>query len=123
MAGTIDRYQEEKRIGKATSASVKSALKSKIKETTKSKTGTAERTASSRAVFKNQRLQRITLQAPHYIFKQHFGFEGTKKNGVNMRLAKTNVINKVLDGTNILENLADALSNLRSEEVESLIRI
>jgi len=123
MAGFVDNYLEEKRIGKTASQSVKAVLKRSIENTTDSKTGNAVRTANSRAVYKFQRLQRITIQAPNYIFKQNFGFEGTKKNGVNMRLKKTNVISKVLDGTNIIENLADAISNLRAEEVEALINI
>lgn len=123
MAGFVDGYQEEKRIGKAASLAVKSAIKSAIRDTTKSQTGNALRNASSRAVYKNQRLQRITIQAPHYIFKQNFGFEGKKSNGVNMRLKATDVITNVLERTNIIEGLASQIANLRAEEVESIIRL
>lgn len=122
MTGVIDLLQKEKEVARKSTAAIKSSLRNAIESTTKSRTETARRSASSRAVFKNDRLQRVTIQAPHYIFKQNFGFEGTKKNNVNMRLKATGVIDIALENTNAMDYMATAISLIRSEQVESLIR-
>lgn len=118
MAGFFDL---EKRAGAEGAVLIKKALKESIKGNSKTKTGTAERTAGARAVYKNERLQRIVLKAEHYVFKQNYGFEGTKKNSVNMRLHATEVISKAVENTGVLEVLADSISNIRSEQVLSRI--
>lgn len=111
--------EKEKAVAQKATKAVRSALRNAISKTTERQTGTAENTVSSKAIFKKERLQRITISAQHYIFKQHFGFEGSKKNGVNMRLKATNVLNIALDNTNALEYLADSISDIRSEQVIS----
>ena len=121
MPSFVDLYFLEKDLANKTTSSLKNALKSSISSTTISRTGLALRTTGSRSVFKEERLQRITIRSPHYIFKQNFGFEGTKKNGVIMRLKATGVINMALEKSNVLETLADGISEIRLSQVTSII--
>lgn len=121
MASAIDLYNLEKQLGSKSAATLKSGLKNAINSTTGANTFAALNTANSRAVYKDQRLQRITIQAPHYIFKQNYGFEGSKSNGINMRLKETDVLSKALDTSNILNILADSIADIRLSQVTSLI--
>jgi hypothetical protein len=121
MPSFIDLYLLEKDLASRSTSNLKNALKSSISSTTISRTGLALRTAGSRSVFKEERLQRITIRAPHYIFKNNFGFEGTKKNGVVMRLKATGVINMALEKSNVLDTLADGISEIRLSQVTSKI--
>ena len=122
MAGAIDILSLEKELASKSTNAIKSSLKSIIRSTTHSRTGNALRVASAGSRFKNDRLQRITIKAPHYIFKQNYGFEGTKSNGINMRLQQTSVIEKALDQSNVLETLADTLSEIRLSQVAAIIQ-
>lgn len=121
MASAIDLYYLERQLANQGTTALKSAFKSAINSTTGAKTFTALNTANSRAVYKDQRLQRITIQAPHYIFKQNHGFEGTKSNGINMRLKETDVLSKAIDTSNILNTLADGIAEIRLSQVTALI--
>ncbi|RZJ71067.1 hypothetical protein [Flavobacterium sp.] len=117
MLSPADLYTLEKKAGNAAARKLRDHLRFAIQRTIFRKTGNAEASANSRAKFKDNRLQRITMQAPHYIFKQHYGFEGQKKNGVNMRLKKTDVLNIALDRSKVLEILADDLAKIRIDQV------
>lgn len=121
MASAVDLYYLEKQLASKSTTDLKNALKIAIASTTLSKTGKAMSDAGSRAVFKNNRLERITIRAPHYIFKQNFGFEGSKSNGINMRMKATDVLSKALDSSQVLENLADSISEIRLSQVTALI--
>lgn len=135
MPGAVDTYQLERNLANKTTRVLRTAVRSAISKTVSDKrivqsggnsylydnTGNAIKQAGSRSVFKNGRLQRFTIRAPHYIFKQQYGFEGTKSNGVNMRLNATTVINKALEEANILESVSDEISEIRMEEVISII--
>lgn len=122
IPSSIDLYNLEKRAAGSATRSIRSGIRSAIQKTTYAKpSGVALSAAGSRAVFKDKRLQRVTIKAPHYIFKQHYGFEGKKKNGIMMRLRSTGVINIALDQTNVLETLANQIGNIRASQVESAI--
>jgi len=121
MSSAIDRYNQEKKLAGITTRALRSGLRNAIDRTTNRKTGTAVNEAGSRAVFKDQRLQRVTLRAPHYIFKQHYGFEGNKKNGIMMRLKPTDVLTKAIEQANVLETLADGIAEIRMDEVTARI--
>jgi hypothetical protein len=116
-----DRFLAEKKLAGQAVTALRSGMRYAIERTTNRQTGQAIKEAGSRSVFKEQRLQRLTLRAPHYIFKQHHGFEGTKKNGVNMRLKATDVLNIAIERANILETLSDGISEIRLDEVTSRI--
>jgi len=120
MAGVIDTLQQEKEITAIAVKKLRSAVREQISKTSEIKTGQAVRIGGAGSRFKNGRLQRITMSAPHYIFKQHYGFEGRKSNSVNQRLKATDVFSKAIDSSNILENLADDISELRMEQVIAL---
>ena len=117
MTSAVDRYNQEKKIANMATRSLRTGLRNAIARTTQSKTRTALSQANSRAVFKDLRLQRVTLKAPHYIFKQNYGFEGSKSNGIMMRLKPTNVLNLALEESNVLEQLADGIAEVRLDEV------
>lgn len=121
IPSAIDLYNLEKAVAGKATKDIRAGIRYAIAKTTNRKTGEAETKSGSRAVFKDQRLQRVTIKAPHYIFKQHYGFEGTKKNGINQRLKARDTINIALDQTNVLETLADAIGNIRSEQVAAAI--
>lgn len=113
----IERYNWEKKAAQKAAKSIASGLKSAIAQTTNPRTYFAQKSSTAAPKYKENRLTRISMRAPQYIFKQHYGFEGTKKNGVNMRLRGTDVINIALQKANALETLADELTEIRAEEV------
>ena len=113
----IERFNLEKKAANQAARAIVVGLRSAVAQTTDPISGFAAKSTGASAKYKDQRLSRIAMRAPHYIFKQHYGFEGTKKNGVNMRLRGTDVINIGLQKANALETLADALTDIRAEEV------
>lgn len=115
MASAVDLYMLERKAGNNARKLMRSGLRYAISRTTHSRSGEALN-ADSRAVYKDKRLQRITMKAPHYIFKQHFGFEGKKKNGVMMRLRASGVLNIALDHSNVLNTLATDIGNIRADD-------
>lgn len=119
MASAVDIYMLEKKIGKEAADKLRVAFKQAIRDTVNVKGPSQNATVTAR--YKSNRLDRLTFFAPHYIFKQHYGFEGTKKNGVTMRLAATNVLNRALAKSGILDSLANDISNLRAEQVITTI--
>lgn len=121
MASAIDLYNLEKAVAKEATGSLKKAFQTAINRTTNRRTGEASKSASSRAVFKHERLQRVTLKAPHYIFKQHYGFEGTKSNGVNMRLRATDVLTIAVEKSGVLNTLADKIADIRGSQIIAAI--
>lgn len=110
-------FELEKKAGNRAARTLSDSLRSAVAQTTDPVSFTAQKRTGASARYKDNRLTRIAMRAPHYIFKQHYGFEGRKKNGVNMRLRPTNVINIALEKANILESLADELTDIRAEEV------
>lgn len=107
----------EKKLAAASVQKLRRNLRSAIAQTTSNTFSGQAKKTTARSKFRAGRLDRLTIVSPHYIFKQHYGFEGTKKNGVTMRLKATNVLNVALDKSNLLEDLATGIANIRSEEV------
>lgn len=116
----VDLYflqQEEKKAGKEASLSLRNALKGAINRNLHLDTYNAIRVANSVPKYKKERLQRLTMQAPDYVFKNNYGFEGVKSNGVNQRLKGTDLINQALDDSKVLDSLADKIATLRGDRV------
>lgn len=67
--------------------------------------------------YNKQQLTRIAIKAPKHVFIQNYGFEGVKSNGINMRLKSTNVINDAIERSAVVGYLADALSEVRADEI------
>lgn len=122
MTGTIDILAREKEITAQVVKKLRGSVREQISKTSDSKSGQALRLGGAGSRFKHNRLQRITMSAPHYIFKQHYGFEGKKSNGVNQRLKGTSVFEKALESANVLEDLANNISELRIDQVAALIQ-
>lgn len=122
MTGLIDMISKEKEVTGKAVKQLRSTVKDQISKTTDSKSGQALRTGGAGSRFKNNRLQRITLSAPYYIFMQHYGFEGKKSNGVNQRLKATDVFTKAIQSANVLETLANEISEIRLDQVSALIK-
>ncbi len=120
MISAVDLYELERKYGKEAAAVLTKSLRSMVAQTSGKKTGEALKSRVT-PKYKNQRLDRLSIIAPHYIFKQHFGFEGRKKNGFNQRLRATNVLNKTINDTDILNKLIDNIASNRAEEVISKI--
>lgn len=121
MTGRVDLYMLEKKAGKEAADILKAAFKREIKTAVKVTDDGQAKKATVTAKYKRERLDRLTFNAPDYIFKQNFGFEGSKKNGVTMRLKATDVLGKAIDGSQVLETLADTITDLRAEEVITAI--
>ena len=121
IPSAIDLYNLEKGLANRSTKAIRTGIRNAILATTKNKSGLALNTAGSRAVFKDQRLQRITIKSQDYIFKQNYGFEGQKKNGIMMRLKATSVIARALETSNVLETLADEIAEIRLSEVTAKI--
>lgn len=119
MASAVDLYLLEKQIGKDAAGKLRKAFKSELRKAVNVKGESKKATVSAK--YKDQRLDRLSFSAPDYIFMQHNGFEGTKKNGVTMRLQPTDVLNKALQVSGVMDSLADDLSNLRAEDVITAI--
>ena len=121
FTSAVDLYNAERQAASKATATVRSGVRSAISRTTDKRSGQALKAVGSRFVFKDNRLQRVTIKSNDYIFKQHYGFEGTKKNGVNMRLRATGVINLALQNTNVLETLADSIGEIRADQITAKI--
>ena len=70
-----------------------------------------------KARFSQNQLRRIVIDAPKYIFIQNYGFEGTKRNGINMRLKAKRTIDDAIKDTDIMNYLADHISELRADDI------
>jgi hypothetical protein len=117
MASTVDLYALEQAAGRKAAAAIRYQFKIGVKRTTKNPSANTLSATGSRAVFKDKRLQRVTMRAPHYIFKQHYGFEGVKSNGINMRLKNTSVLTYSLQNSRALETLVDTIADIRASQV------
>ncbi len=107
----------ERAIADKTKTKLKSSLLSKIGRQFKERTGNSLQSTDVKSRFSNNELRKIVISAPKYIFIQNYGFEGVKKNGVNMRLQAKHTIDQAIDETNIMEYLADNLSEIRADAV------
>lgn len=111
----------EKAEGQKAARELGRQLRTLIARSTVKQSGEALKSKAT-ARMKYDALDSITIGAPHYIFKQHYGFEGIKSNRVHMTLKPTNVFNLLLDNNKTLDQLIDAIGNLRAEQVTSKIR-
>ena len=115
--------QLEKQAGRKAALGLRKSIKSEIRnlfETTQGNSKMLRSTVGSK--MKGGELQRLVIKMPHYGFKQHFGFDGVKKNGVKLRLlSNTNFLNDAIQANNALETLATEIGNIRGDEVVSKI--
>lgn len=67
--------------------------------------------------FNKGQLVRISVVGPKHLYVQNYGFEGVKKNGINMRLQGTDVVNSAIESSNVVEFIAQSLGEARADEV------
>ena len=115
--------QLEKQAGQKAALFLRKSLKSEIRNLFETTQGNSEMLRSTVASkMKGGELQRLVIKMPHYGFKQHFGFDGVKNNGVKLRLlSNTNFLNDALQANNALETLATEIGEIRGDEVVSKI--
>ena len=115
--------QLEKQAGQKASLVLRKSLKSEIRNLFETTQGNSEMLRSTVASkMKGGQIQIRVIKMPHYGFKQHFGFDGVKNNGVKLRLlSNTNFINDSLKSKNALETLITEISDIRADEVMSKI--
>ncbi len=115
--------QLEKQAGHKAALVLRKTLKSEIRNLFETTQGNSEMLRSTIvSKMKGGELQRLVIKMPHYGFKQHFGFDGVKNNGVKLRLlSNTNFINDSLKSKNALETLITEISDIRADEVISKI--
>lgn len=119
-----DSKTREKQAGQKAALKLRKSLKSvtrSIFETTSGNSEILKSTVLSR--MKGPELQRLVIKAPHYAFKQHFGFEGVRSNGVKLKLiSNVGYLADAMQANNALEDLATEIGEIRADEVISLIK-
>ncbi|WP_289659532.1 hypothetical protein [Flavobacterium panacagri] len=123
MTGIIDVLKQEREITSKAVKKLRASVKNEVSKSGETRSGNAVKISNAGSRFKNNRLQRLTMSAPYYIFMQHHGFEGKKSNGINQRLTATNVFSKAIQSSNIMETLANEISDVRLEQVSSIINL
>ena len=115
--------QLEKQAGQKAALLLRKSLKNLIKnrfETTSGNSAILKSTVLGR--MNGPELQRLIIKMPHYGFKNHFGFEGVKSNGIKMRLlSKQGFLSEAMEANNALETLVTEIGNIRGDEVISKI--
>lgn len=119
-----DSKIREKKAGQKAAIKLRKSLKSITRnkfETTKGNSELLKSTVLSK--MKGSELQRLVIKAPHYAFKQNFGFEGIKSNGVKLNLVShKGYLNEAMLANNALEDLATEIGEIRADEVTSVIK-
>lgn len=113
----------EKKAGQKAARTLSRRLKQVLGTATTKQTGDMLRLAGAGAVMKFDALDHIAIRATSATFKQHYGFEGIKKNGVAMKMKPFDHFGNLFKGTNALDTLIDEIGDLRAEEITSKIRI
>tara|TARA_B100001059_G_C17719729_1_gene520002 strand:+ start:693 stop:1067 length:375 start_codon:yes stop_codon:yes gene_type:complete len=118
MAG-VSFTQLEKQAGRKAALKLRKSLRSLIKtgfETTKGNSEILRSTVLSK--MKSGELQRLVIKMPHYGFKNHFGFDGVKSNGVKLRLINhTGFLTESVEASNALETLATEIGEIRADQI------
>jgi hypothetical protein len=113
----------EKQAGKQAALTLRKSLKNLIKfgfETSQGNSQLLRSTVLSK--MKDGQLQRLVIKMPHYGFKNHFGFEGVRSNGVKLRLmSNQGFLSNALTSNNALETLATEISEIRADQVSAAI--
>lgn len=117
MPSAVDAYlaaKTEKDIGTEFAWRMKRNLLASIKSKTNKGTGLALK-STSKAFYEDGLLDRITLFTPYYIYPiLDYGFEGTKINGVNMRLKAGRFLSDAYENGKVVRDLADLIGNERA---------
>ena len=107
----------ERDIANNAKIKLKGDLLSKVGSQLKERTGESKRSTDVRARFSGEELAKLVIRAPKHLFIQNYGFEGTKKNGVYMRLQAKRTIDQAIEDSQVIDYLADNISEVRADKV------
>lgn len=135
MAGEIDTFLLEKQLGSEFAKRLRSSFRNAISSTTsrtrtvvvKGKEYTYKNSglalkSTVTPVYRNNELYSLMIKTPYYIYPiLHYGFEGSKKEGINKRIAGRNMLNKAIQDGKLVQDLADRIGEVRAKEIVSRI--
>jgi len=117
-----DIVQLEKKAGQKAARTISRNLKSILATATRKHSGQLLKIAGANAVMRFDSLESISIRVTSAVFKQHYGFEGIKKNGVFMKMKPFDHFTLLQNKSErALESLIDEISGLRAEEITSKI--
>lgn len=117
-----DIIQLEKKVGQKAARTISRNLKTILATATTRQTGQLLKIAGANAVMRFDSLESISIKVTPATFKQHFGFEGIKSNGVYMKMRPFDHFNLLEEKSQrALEQLIDEISDIRAEEITSKI--
>lgn len=115
-----ERTKKESAAGQKAAQRLTGTLRQKANQF-KTRTGALDKIKASKRM-RNGSLRAIAIQGPKHAYIQHYGFVGTKSNGVFQRLKATNFIVDAI-GAGSIDKLATQISEIRAEEVVANIKI
>ncbi len=118
----IDYTDLEKKAGQKAARTLRRDIRSTLGVLNIKATSELFKNTTIRAVMKYDSLDHLTIITPDYIFKQHYGFEGIKSNGIAMSMEPFNHFTKLFEKTNALDKLADEIGEIRADEITNTIR-
>lgn len=118
MASEIDIFLAEKKVGTDFANRIKRNLLTSIKQNVKKgATGMALK-STAKPFYKNGLLDKITLYTPYYIYPiLHYGFEGSKKNGINFRVKARQFLSDAVENGKLVEDLATIIGDQRATAI------
>lgn len=100
MQPQIVNEQKEREAGQRAAVALKTALRAKIGSTFKKRSGLLSKSTVS-AKYREGRLDRLTIQSPHYSFKLHFGAaQKAKTPSFDREQHDVNSFSRVVSGKN-----------------------
>jgi hypothetical protein len=123
MADTInvqDLTALEKKAGQKAAGAIRRNLKLELAGL--KKTGLQLQSAGTSVNMKFDQLDSLTVKATDATFKQHYGFEGIKSNGVRMKMRSFNHFTKALNRGSALNTLLTEIGDIRLDKVTRNIR-
>lgn len=122
---TNDRYYTalEKKAGQKAARSIQRNWKSILSTATTKQTGVLLSLASARATMRDDSLESIAVSGSPATFKQHYGFEGIKKNGTAMSMKPFNHFGHLFSKSDrALKQLVEEIAEIRGEKITTKIQ-
>lgn len=120
-----DRYyeDEEKKAGQKAARTIQRNWKNILSTATTQQTGVLLSLASARAKMRDNSLEAINVTGSPATFKQHYGFEGIKKNGVAMSMKPFNHFGHLFNKSDsALKKLVEEIAEIRGEKITTKIQ-
>ena len=115
-----ERAKQESVAGQKAARKLTGDLRQKANQF-KTRSGSLKNISATKRM-RNGQLRAIAIKGPKHAYIQHYGFLGTKSNGVFQRLKATNFIVDAI-GAGSIDKLATEISEIRAEEIVANIKI